>query len=181
MSTPPKDEKAPPPPPPPPENPASKIPPIVLKLKSAPVGHCFQPEKPTDPFPAPTGPYFFYGTLSDPAMLRDILRLETEPVLRPASLTGYECKLWGQYPALLDAKGSVVHGFVYRVQAEEHGGRLAGYETDNYRAEPCQIQYTDGNQPREDSGFVFKFVGNTKDLSEGAFDLGVWLGRMGRR
>ncbi|KAJ5708167.1 hypothetical protein N7488_007968 [Penicillium malachiteum] len=43
-----------------------------MKLRSAPPGYFFQPEKPppnTDPFAAPAGPYFFYGTLSDPAML----------------------------------------------------------------------------------------------------------------
>ncbi|KAL5356738.1 hypothetical protein BJX96DRAFT_143280 [Aspergillus floccosus] len=42
---------------------------------------------------APTGRYFFYGTLADPSMLCDILELKTAPELRPAYLIGYECKL----------------------------------------------------------------------------------------
>lgn len=154
-----------------------------MKLRSAPPGYFFQPEKPpphTDPFAAPTGPYFFYGTLSDPAMLRDVLGLETEPQLRSATITGYECKLWGQYPALLDAPEKVVRGAVYHVETDEHGERLASYETDNYRADPCRINYTDGNKPVDDFGYVFKFVGNVRDLSDGTFDLGTWLRRVKR-
>lgn len=133
-----------------------------------------------DLFAAPTGPYFFYGTLSDPAMLRDVLGLETEPQLRPATMVGYECKLWGQYPALLDAPEKIVHGSVFHVETEEQGGRLAEYETKSYRADPCLIQYTDGNEPAEDIGHVFKFVGNVRDLSDGTFDLETWLKRMKR-
>lgn len=52
-----------------------------MKLRSAPPGYFFRPERPlpyTDLFSAPTGPYFFYGTLSDPTILRDVLSLETE-------------------------------------------------------------------------------------------------------
>lgn len=173
----------PPPPPPPPEDLSSKVSPFVMKLKVAPPGYFFQPERPpphTDPFAAPTGPYFFYGTLSDPAMLRDVLGLETEPQLRPASITGYECKLWGQYPAILNAPEKVVQGAVYYVETEEHGERLASYETDNYRANPCRINYIEGNEPVDDFGHVFKFVGNVRDLSDGTFDLGTWLKRVKR-
>lgn len=172
-----------PPPPPAPEDPSSKVSPFVKKLRSAPPGYFFQPERTpphTDPFAMPTGPYFFYGTLSDPAMLRDVLGLETEPQLRPATVTGYECKLWGQYPALLDAPEKVVHGAVYHVKTEEHGERLASYETDNYQADPCRINYTDGDEPVDDFGYVFKFVGNVRDLSDGTFDLGTWLRRVKR-
>ncbi|GAB1206395.1 hypothetical protein APSETT445_005080 [Aspergillus pseudonomiae] len=173
---------APPPPPPPPEDPSSKVSPFVKKLRSAPPGYFFQPERPPpyrDSFAARTGPYF-YGTLSDPAMLRDVLGLETEPQLRPATMISYECKLWGQYPALLDAPGKVVHGAVYHVETEEHAERLASYETDNYRADPCRIDYTNGNEPIEDLGYCFKFVGNVRDLSDGSFDLGTWLRRVKR-
>lgn len=172
-----------PPPPPPPEDPKSKVSTFFKKLRATPPGYFFQPEIPprhTDPFAAPTGPYFFYGTLSDPAMLRDILGLKTKPQLRPATITGYECKLWGQYPALLDAPEKVVHGAVYHVETEKHGERLASYETKNYRADPCRINYTDGSEPVEDLGHVFKFVGNVRDLSDGTFDLGTWLRRVKR-
>ncbi|KAL4791916.1 hypothetical protein BDV19DRAFT_369638 [Aspergillus venezuelensis] len=174
---------APPPPPPPPEDPTSKVSPFVQKLKSTPPGYFFQPAKTpshTDPFAAPTGPYFFYGTLSDPAMLGDVLDLETEPQLRPATILGYECKLWGQYPALVDAPEKVVQGAVYHAETEQHAERLAGYETDNYRADPCRINYTDGSEPGDDLGFAFKFVGNVNDLNEGTFDLATWLRQVKR-
>lgn len=173
----------PPPPPPPPEIPGSKISSYVLKLRTAPSDYFFQapnPPKYVDLFDAPTGPYFFYGTLTDPSMIREILGLETEPELRPARLSGYKCKLWGQYPALLDAPDSVVEGAVYHVQTVEHGERLAAYETKNYKVGPCRIRYTDGKEPADNVGYTFKFKGDQTDLSDGIFDLRVWLERMGR-
>lgn len=54
----------------------------------------------------------------------------------------------------------------------------ASYETDNYRADPFLIDYTDDKEPLDEFGFVFKFVGNVRDLSDGTFDLGTWLRRM---
>ncbi|KAL4804626.1 hypothetical protein BDV18DRAFT_142279 [Aspergillus unguis] len=172
-----------PPPPPPPEDPTSKISPFVQKLRSAPPEYYFQPEIPpilTDLFAPPTGPYFFYGTLSDPGMLRDILDLDSKPKLRPASIVGYECKLWGQYPALVDAPYKTVHGYVYHVETQEQAQSLAEYETENYRAEPCRIMYTDVQDAPEVFGYTFKFVSNARYLTEGSFDLGVWLRRMKR-
>lgn len=113
-------------------------------------------------------------------MLCDILDLKTEPQLRPATIAGYACKLWGQYPALLDSPEKVVHGDVYHVETEKPVERLASYETDNYRTDPCRIKYSDDKEPVDDFGFVFKFVGNVRDLSDCTFDLGTWLGRMKR-
>ncbi|GIC93114.1 gamma-glutamylcyclotransferase family protein [Aspergillus udagawae] len=172
-----------PPPPPLPSNPHSKISPYVLKLRSAPPGYFYQPPKkpkPVDLFAAPTGPYFFYGTLTDPPMIAEILELIEEPKLRPAHIVGYECKMWGQYPALLDRPGSVVEGAAYRVRTTQDAERLAEYETGNYCAEDCLIRYTDGMESSEDLGYTFKFVGDPRELSEGEFDLKVWLRRMGR-
>ncbi|KAL2820574.1 hypothetical protein BDW59DRAFT_150709 [Aspergillus cavernicola] len=106
--------------------------------------------------------------LSDPTMLCDVLGLENEPQLRPATITGYECKLWGQYAALLHGPtGSVVHGAVYYVPTVEQGERLARYETNSYRVEPRCIRYTDGDRSMEELGYTFKFVGNGNDLTEG--------------
>lgn len=129
----------------------------------------------TDLFAAPTGPYFVYGTLTDRSLLREILGLKVEPELRSAYMVGYKCKLWGEYPALLDATGLKVEGLVYHVQMVEHGEKLAEYETSNYNADPCHIRYTDGQKPEDDYGHTFKFVGDEKDLSEGVFDLKAWL------
>ncbi|KAJ6076651.1 hypothetical protein N7499_008632 [Penicillium canescens] len=170
-------------PPPPPEIPGSKISSYVLKLRTAPSDYFFQAPNPpqyVDLFDAPTGPYFFYGTLTDPSMVREILGLEIEPELRPARLSGYKCMLRGQYPALLDALDSVVEGAVYHVRTVEHGERLAAYETKYYQAGACRIRYTDGKEPADDVGYTFKFKGDQNDLRDGTFDLRVWLERMGR-
>lgn len=119
-------------------------------------------------------------------MLRDILSLPEgdEPILREGYIVGCECRLWGQYPALLDPDqedpSSVIHGAVYLVQSMEHGQRLAEYETSNYRADPCHIFYSDGREPAEEDGYTFKFVGDRDQLSEGRFDLQTWLKRIGR-
>ncbi|QKX58596.1 uncharacterized protein TRUGW13939_05721 [Talaromyces rugulosus] len=156
----------------PPEKTGSLVSRMIQKLQSAPPANDF--------FEAPTGSYFFYGTLSDPSMLRDILELQSEPELRPASVTGYACKLWGQYPALVDAQDLTVEGAVYHVQTVDHGKRLAAYETSSYHAQPCRIRYSDGKEPSQDFGYTFMFVGDPDDLSEGEFGLKVWLKRMGR-
>lgn len=127
------------------------------------------------------GPYFFYGTLMDPNMLMEILDLEEEPTLRPAKIAGYSCKLWGQYPALINGpQGSIVEGAVYEVQSEGHAARLAEYETKAYRIVPCDIKFMDGKEPAEVCGTMFRYSGPTLDLDEGDFDLQKWLQRMGR-
>ncbi|GFF58622.1 conserved hypothetical protein [Aspergillus udagawae] len=165
-------ERNPPSPPllPPPLNPYSKISPYAPKQTPA-----------VDLFAAPSGPYFFYGTLTDPLMIGEILELDKEPKLRPAYIMGYECKMWGQYPALLNCPGSVVEGAAYHVHTTRDAERLAVYETGNYRAESYLIKYMDGKEPSEDLGYMFKFVRDQRELSEGDFDLKVWLRWMGRQ
>lgn len=143
---------------------------------------------------SPAGAYIFYGTLADPVLLAEILTLDSVPELRPARIFGYKVKLWGQYPAVIPVDESqhgadsdcVVEGFVYRVESVQHAERLAEYETGNYRAGACRIVYPDSpadelkGRPTEEQGYVFQYVGNMNDLSEGKLDLGVWLKSMGR-
>jgi len=114
-------------------------------------------------------------------MLVEILGLETEPELRPAYLEGFACKLWGQYPALVEVPGSVVEGAVYNVQTVADAQKLADYETRNYTLVARDIRYSDGKSPAQQTGHVFLFDGNPKDLSEGTFDLRVWLKQVGRQ
>lgn len=181
-------EGGPPPPPPPlpPSRPDQKEPPFRLKARSAPPDWFYQAPIPpplTDRPAAPTGFYFFYGTLMDPKMPTEILDLdpETKPELRPGKILGYETKLWGQYPALIKGPpGSVVEGMAYNVQTVEDGEKLAAYETRYYETQPCPIKYTDNKEPATEDGNVFMFAGDPRELSEGGFDLKVWLRRMGR-
>ena len=117
----------------------------------------------------------------DLSILADILDLKAEPVLRPAKIIGYLCKLWGQYPALIDgATGTIVEGASYDVESQEDGEKLAYYETRNDKTVPCIIRYTDGMDPATARGHTFIYCGNPNNLDEGAFDLNVWLRRMGR-
>lgn len=131
--------------------------------------------------PAPEGVYFFYGSLLDPGMLVEILELDITPELRPAYLHGYQCKLWGQYPALLPSSDNErVEGAAYRVRTQGDAEKLAQYETRSYLASPCEIKYLDDRSPRQEEGVVFLFVGIQRELSEGSFDLRGWLRRVGR-
>jgi gamma-glutamylcyclotransferase (GGCT)/AIG2-like uncharacterized protein YtfP len=188
------DDSAPPQPPPMPprgieQPPASikmrsNISPFIQKLRNAPEGYFFEPEvrpEQLDLFAPPTGPYFFYGTLSDPSFLSEVLGLSEKPTLRPAMLMGYSLKLWGHYPALVDGPtGATVEGMVYEVRSEKHGERLADYETNAYTTAPCRIRFTDGNKPEQVSGTTFIYAGNPLDIDEGQFNLRLWLQRMGR-
>ncbi|KAG9496292.1 hypothetical protein J7337_012878 [Fusarium musae] len=173
-----------PPLPPPLQSESSKEYPFALKVRNAPEHWFYRPPRPSgqaDLLEPPTGPYFVYGTLMDPKMLADVLRLEEKPKLRSAKIVGYSKKLWGQYPALQNGpQDAEVSGAVYHVQSAAHAKRLAEYETNSYRAKPCLIQYTYGKKPAEEFGHVFMFVGNPRDLQEGEFDLKRWLKRVGR-
>lgn len=165
-----------PPPPPPPANPQSKISPSVLKMKTiAPESVLYTPS-PKPQGPAPAGLYFFYGTLQHPALLKNILNLAEEPVLRPAILDGYKCKLWSSYPALLPGRPQdTVQGSLYEVTSVEHAERLAAFETNSYAPRACELRFGERGASEYDEGICFMFVGNTGDLVDGQFDLGEWL------
>lgn len=66
-----------------------------------------------------------------------------------------------------------------KVQSEKHAARLAEYETKAYGTAPCRIRFTDGVEPSEVYGTIFKFAGPKIDLDEGDFDLSTWLRHMG--
>lgn len=91
-------------------------------------------------------------------MLVEILGMDTEPELRPAYLEGFACKLWGQYPALVEEPDSVVEGAVYIVQTVADAQKLADYETRNYTPVVRDIRYSDGRSPAQQAGYVFLFT-----------------------
>lgn len=187
--------KAPPPPPPLPPSPkpvttssgsATETPPARLdslalsnpaeSLERPPIEKQLveQPYRPTY--------YFFYGTLTRPEILSHILDLEQQPILRPAKLTGYALADWGQYRALVEGEpGQEVAGYAYLVQSIEDGLRLARYETDAYEAVPCDIRFTDGQEPAREHGMVFRYAGDDEALKAGRFDRKLWELRMGAR
>ncbi|CAJ2501524.1 Uu.00g043770.m01.CDS01 [Anthostomella pinea] len=180
---------APPPPPPPAPPPLprqcdAKPSSIAYKVRSAPPGWAYDSKVNTpgrDELAPPVGTYFFYGTLQDPSLLADILDLPVAPVLRPARVIGYHLELWGQYPALVcGPTDAVVRGSAWEVPDEEAAGKLAAYETNNYDAVPCNVYESSDSDDGEQRvpGFTFVFCGDRADLTEGSFDLDVWLRRM---
>ena len=132
---------------------------------------------PSIPQPGPWKPvhYFFYGSLMDERQLTNILRLNSPPVLQPASIVDYSIKMWGPYPTLVDGpSGNVVNGVVYEVQKESHERRLAYYETDAYRSVSCFIKPGAGGEKIFGKTFVWARDPNDEDLSEGTFDFEAW-------
>ena len=129
-------------------------------------------------FAPKTGPYFFYGTLQHPRVVSDVLSLKGPlPKLRPAKVIGYHRMRWGPFPALVDGvEGEVVEGKAMRIGSEEHAMSLQGYETDAYHVRPVKIEYTDGEEPREEQGWSFLFV-DRSELEEGEWDLEDWTAR----
>lgn len=152
-----------------------RLPAILRKFIQAD-GRTWDPAGDAKDFPAWDAfreePYFFYGTLMDPSVLAEVLKLRDPPTLVPAKIAGYRCKLWGQYPALGDdLNGSVVHGKAYVVQTLSQRKRLEAYETDHYKIAPCQIKTQDG---KEIVGSTFVWAGDEAELREGNFDLKDW-------
>ncbi|KAI0115568.1 hypothetical protein GGR51DRAFT_503429 [Nemania sp. FL0031] len=126
--------------------------------------------------------YFFYGTLTKPEILKHILDLQEEPLLRPAKIIGYTLSSWGQYRALVDGEpGEEVSGFAYEVQTTEHEFKLARYETNAYKLHPCHIEFTDKGEPAEISGITFMYAGDAVALRAGRFDRVLWEIQMGTR
>lgn len=76
----------------------------------------------------------------------------------------------------------MVQGSLYEVSSEQqHAQRLQEYETKAYKVEKCTIRVTPLEGEEEIvEGWTFVYSGDARDLSEGNFDLGIWLRRMGR-
>ena len=125
--------------------------------------------------PIPPKFYFFYSTLMDPDQLAKVLKLgDTErPVTRPASITGYFCKMSSAYPSIVDGPSpeSIIHGVVLEVTSLLVVKRIAEYQSLSYVKHDCIIQFEDGENL---SGVTFKWRGPAEDLQEGSFNLREW-------
>ncbi len=155
--------------------------PYVEKLASAPPDYLLRiPNIPHKTLPYKPSYYFFYGTLSDPNKLKEILKLPELPELRNAQLVGYSLAWWGQYRALVDGPpGNIVTGSVFLVPSKEDEDRLAYYETDAYEVKPCAISVNDDQEPRTATGKTFKYAGDAAALDAKKFDKELWEKRMG--
>ncbi|PYI09169.1 hypothetical protein BO78DRAFT_46599 [Aspergillus sclerotiicarbonarius CBS 121057] len=117
--------------------------------------------------------FFFYGMLSDPTTLAEVLRLHDRPALRPAMIMEHGMKLWGEYPALLDGHPEMpIHGVAYEIRSQTEEDRLVEYETDMYRKKGCLIEFKDGSKV---PGVTFVWNADPGLLRDGGFDLKDWL------
>jgi gamma-glutamylcyclotransferase (GGCT)/AIG2-like uncharacterized protein YtfP len=118
--------------------------------------------------------YFFYGTLMDSDTLSKVLGTERRPETQPAKIfRGFTCKLWGPYPALINAERpwEPIHGVVYEVQNEDEEQRLLDYHGVHYSLTICKVELEDGST---NWVHTFEWQGDESRLKEGKFDLDAW-------
>ena len=122
--------------------------------------------------PHPPKVYFFYGSLTDSLQLQEVLRLPALPALKPARVTPYKIKLWGQYPALGNGPAnSFVDGKAYLVETEQQEKMLEYYETDAYMIKDIEI-LVDGKVVQ---GRTFVWADKySEELTEGTWSLEEW-------
>lgn len=114
--------------------------------------------------------YFFYGTLTDPTMLSQLLgvSVSTSRMLRGlqrASIQGGKVRIWGgKYKALVDASGvDTVQGFAFGIRTSTEEDASRHYETPYYEVVRCLIRL-DG-RGKVIKGLTFRFA-NAKALDE---------------
>lgn len=156
--------------------------PYLAKLASAPDDWLSRPVDPPKPYTYVPIHYFFYGTLTQPDLLKRILDLEQEPELRPGKVIGYSLSSWGQYKALVDGRpGEEVLGYAFLVESAEQEFKLARYETSAYELAPCMIFFADGKSPGQAQAKTFMYAGDSGALKDGRFDASLWELQMGMR
>ncbi|KAI4223472.1 MAG: hypothetical protein LQ349_007425 [Xanthoria aureola] len=125
---------------------------------------------------------FFYGSLMDSGHIASVLDLVKEPDLRPARIHGYRTMQKGPFPALVRANNSAVSGMVYRrdseADVEDQIAGLSNYEGESYGRHRVPIRFGDGSL---EWGWTFIWIGDEKELREGAWDLEAWQRLWGRR
>ncbi|KAI9775772.1 MAG: hypothetical protein M1839_000900 [Geoglossum umbratile] len=111
----------------------------------------------------------------DLSTLTKVLGISYRPPTCPATVTGYKCKLWGQYPALVDEPlGETISGVAYEIQSQDEKTGLETYEGDSYALEGCLIKFENGTRML---GLTFKWKGDLGVLKDDSFDLRDWQTR----
>lgn len=80
-------------------------------------------------------PFFFYGTLMDPAVLDAVVgRRVPAAARRPAAVAGYArvCRAGASYPILVPAADGRVEGIVVSGLGARDAARLTAFEGDDY-------------------------------------------------
>ncbi|KAF2761508.1 hypothetical protein EJ05DRAFT_496421 [Pseudovirgaria hyperparasitica] len=114
---------------------------------------------------------FFYGSLMDPEVIQAVLSLADLPTTRSATISGFQIKMWGIYPALVPSTSGAVTGVVWKVDSEKHFERLAAYETSAYDWLECEAMLGDGTVLPRCRTFCWAGRPDSNELEEGHFDL----------
>jgi hypothetical protein len=120
--------------------------------------------------------YFFYGTLMDRPTLAKILHKPGWHELHSAKIVGWECMMWGEYPAAVSGSAKdVIQGTAFEVRTTGERDNLiayeAAYETGAYGLEDCIIDLDAGGVV---NGKMFVWKGDSSSLQKGTFDLKDW-------
>jgi hypothetical protein len=178
-----EDPTPPPPPPPPPlvNIPGAPPPPKLTRPSSE-----TQPKHQAQAVEFKPTWYSFYGSLTNPSWLKEVLDLPSDPTLHNAIVVGYEILPWGPHKVLVEGEpGQVVQGVAFLVETKEYADTLEFYETGNYELGACNIIFTtspDGEPTgREEPGRVFMYRGDSEKLRKGEFDRERCMERLRRR
>jgi len=114
---------------------------------------------------------FFYGSLMDPEVIQAILGLPEVPTTQPATISGFQIKMWGIYPTMIPSSSGKVVGVVWEVTSEDQFERLAAYETAAYRWVKCEAILENGAVLKGCRTFCWAGEQDSKELEDGAFDL----------
>lgn len=102
------------------------------------------------------GWYFCFGILMDPSTMAGVLQIAKPPRSHPARVIGYETRLWGPYPPLIDGKhGQLVEGIASEILSQNQVDRPIAYETSKYFIRRCTVALLDvgvGRQARSFDG-----------------------------
>ncbi|KAI1484698.1 hypothetical protein F5X96DRAFT_663282 [Biscogniauxia mediterranea] len=115
---------------------------------------------------------FFYGSLMDKDVLQIAARLPSPPELRPASISGWQVKMWGSYPTLVPASttpatspspgplspstananadhhhdNNKIRGMAWELKTFEQFSNLRTYETSHYQPRAVVIRAEGGGE-----------------------------------
>lgn len=118
------------------------------------------------------GWYFFYGTLTRPSILAEVIGSEEKPVLHRAKIFGYKMMMWGPCPALIRDEGNaVIEGSAFKVENEAEAQCLQRYETSAYAPKSCRIHFENEAEQKDAAGWTFVWHRSLSELSEGQFNI----------
>jgi hypothetical protein len=122
--------------------------------------------------------FFFYRTLMDPGILAQVLRMPNlSPKIIRAKVIGYDVKLWGSYPALVDGvPDQPVDGIAFEILSQTQLDRLISYETEKEELVPYAIEILNQQNEIERTvdGVTFKWNYERDELLKRKFNLKQW-------